>query len=117
MTKDKGSWAPREEETTLGGGSDPGRETPTGQWLTCPAGRRKQQLETGEHGRTFQKSVWNLSVKKEPWVSHLGLFGGLFPHIPCQQRRQQQRQQLLSGPAWLFLLRLLLESYKGRLLR
>lgn len=40
---------------------------------------RRQTRGRGEHGRAFQESVWDLSVKKEPWASHAGLFWGSFP--------------------------------------
>lgn len=40
---------------------------------------RRQKRGRGEHGRAFQESVWDLSVKKEPWASHAGLFWGSFP--------------------------------------
>lgn len=107
MTKDKGPCTSRGEQTTWGRSRDPGqRKHSSGVrgpvWEGEPAAWQK--LGTGEGGRTFRESVWDLCVKKEPWVSHLGLSGGLFPHIPFQQQ-----QQLLAGPAWLSLLWLLLE--------
>ena len=48
MTKDKGSWAPREEETTLGGGSDPGQRDPHRAVADMPSG--EEEAAAGDRG-------------------------------------------------------------------